>query len=129
ERNYIRCVAGFLPEAVPQLRFANSKAGYFAMEYLGDGFANWKRLLLDARCETQHAQMAGQILGEIHRRTTGREDLCRQFDTTANFHQLRLEPYLQTTGDRHPKLRDQFFTEAARLSGTRECLVHGDFSP
>ena len=51
------------------------------------------------------------------------------FDTTSNFHQLRIEPYLLTTGQRHSPLTGYFEEEAARLERTRECLVHGDYSP
>lgn len=129
ERNYLACVGRILPPAVPRLHFANPEAGYFGMEYIGDGFANWKKLLLDGVCETQHAQMAGRILGKIHRQTAGRHEVREQFDTTANFHQLRTSPYLLATGERHPDLREFFVSEAQRLEATRECLVHGDFSP
>jgi len=129
ERNYLEYVGRLMPGAVPQLRFANPDAGYFGMEFLGEGFANWKQLLLAGDCRTEHAALAGKILGEIHRRTSFNNALRKQFDTTANFHQLRLEPYLLTTGERHPELRDLFFTEAQRIESTRESLVHGDFSP
>ena len=129
ERNYLACVGRLLPGIVPQIRFANPDAGYFGMEFLGDGFANWKQLLLAGDCRTQHAELAGKILGEIHRRTSGDDSLRKQFDTTANFHQLRLEPYLLTTGARHPELREFFVAEAQRIEATREALVHGDFSP
>jgi aminoglycoside phosphotransferase (APT) family kinase protein len=126
---FIECVGSFLPEAVPQVRLANHEMGYFGMEFLGDDFANWKALLLRGVVEVKHARMAGRILGEIHRRTTGRDDLRQRFDTTTNFHQLRTAPYLLTTGGRHPDLQELFVAEAMRLEATRECLIHGDFSP
>src|SRR5208283_2972071 len=63
------------------------------------------------------------------RRTAGDEGLRKKFDTTQNFHQLRVEPYLLTTGARHPALRSLFDAEAHRIEATREALVHGDFSP
>ena len=129
EWQFIECVAGFLPGAVPQLRFVAPESGCFGMEYLDDSFANWKKLLLNRVVEMQRAQKAGHILGEIHRRTTGRDDLRRRFDTTACFHQLRTSPYLLTTGERHSDLQELFVAEAGRLDATRECLVHGDFSP
>jgi Ser/Thr protein kinase RdoA (MazF antagonist) len=40
-----------------------------------------------------------------------------------------VEPYLLTTGERHPALRSLFDAEALRIEATREALVHGDFSP
>jgi thiamine kinase-like enzyme len=99
------------------------------MEYLGEGFSNWKRLLLAGCSVSAHARRAAQILGEIHRRTAGDPEIERRFDTVRNFRQLRIEPYLLTTGERNPALRDLFSQEARRLASAREGLVHGDFSP
>jgi aminoglycoside phosphotransferase (APT) family kinase protein len=129
EWQYMECVGGMMPGVTPQLRFSSPDEGYFGMEYLGDGFANWKSLLLAGECSVSHAETAGKILGEIHRRTCGVDRLRAQFDTTANFHQLRVEPYLLTTGARHPELQALFNSEARRIEATREALVHGDFSP
>ncbi|MGD0732070.1 MAG: phosphotransferase [Terracidiphilus sp.] len=129
EREYLECVGRIMPGAVPQLCFSSQADGYFGMEYLGEDFLNWKHLMLAGDFRTRHAELAGQILGEIHRRTAGDEELQKQFDTTQNFHQLRVEPYLLTTGERHPELRALFEAEARRIEATREALVHGDFSP
>src|SRR5271167_1705404 len=129
EWKYLEYVARLMPSTVPKLRFANPDAGYFGMEFLGEGFTNWKQLLLAGDCRTEHATLAGKILGEIHRRTSFDISLWKQFDTTENFHQLRIEPYLLTTGNRIPELRDLFFAEAQRIEETHEALVHGDFSP
>jgi Ser/Thr protein kinase RdoA (MazF antagonist) len=118
-----------LPGAVPQLLFSSAEDGYFGMEYLGEDFLNWKHVLLDGVFSADHAALAGRILGEIHRRTAGDEGLRKQFDTTQIFHQIRMEPYLLTTGERHPELRALFDAEARRIEATREALVHGDFSP
>src|ERR1700733_2183873 len=43
EREYIRYVARFLPGAVPTLRPTPAPADYFAMEFLGGEFQNWKQ--------------------------------------------------------------------------------------
>ena len=129
ERDYMECVGRMMPGAVPQLSFSSADDGYFGMEYLGEDFLNWKQALLAGEFSAIHAGLAGRILGEIHRRTAGDEGLRKQFDTTQNFHQLRVEPYLLTTGERHPALRSLFDAEAQRIESTREALVHGDFSP
>jgi aminoglycoside phosphotransferase (APT) family kinase protein len=129
ERDYMECVGRMMPGAVPQLLFSSEDEGYFGMEFLGEDFVNWKRALLGGEFSTIHAGLAGRILGEIHRRTAGDEGLRKQFDTTQNFHQLRVEPYLLTTGARHPVLRSLFDAETLRIEATREALVHGDFSP
>jgi aminoglycoside phosphotransferase (APT) family kinase protein len=129
ERDYMECVGRMMPGAVPQLYFSSEDAGYFGMEYLGEDFLNWKKVLLEGEFSAIHADAAGRMLGEIHRRTRGDEELRKQFDTTRIFHQIRMEPYLLTTGARHPALRALFDAEARRIEATREALVHGDFSP
>jgi len=129
EWEFIRYVARFNPSAVPALRHCSGTGNYFAMEYLGAGFQNWKKLLLVGEANPDHAQWAGHLLGEIHQSSAGDAEARELFDTTRNFFQLRIEPYLLTTGAKHPALRPFFEAEAARLEATRECLVHGDFSP
>ena len=129
EWDYLECVNRMIPGAVPQLYFSCPGEGYFGMEYLGAGFSNWKDLLLAGEFNTRHAELAAKILGEIHERTAANGAFLKQFDTTANFHQLRVEPYLLTTGARNPALRTIFESEARRIESTREALVHGDFSP
>lgn len=129
ELAYLQCVSRFLPKAVPEVLFSNPEQGYFAMEYLGGNFANWKEVLLSGDCRDQHAEIAGSVLGMIHRHTWGDENIQSDFESTDNFHQLRIEPYLLTTADRHPELANWICTEADRLRNTRLCLVHGDYSP
>lgn len=129
EWEYIRYVAQFLPEAVPVLRHCSAAGNYFAMEHFNGSFANWKQLLLAGNAHAEHAGRAGKLLAQIHRRSAGDPEAINRFDTTSNFFQLRIEPYLLATADKHPPLRPFFEAEAARLAAARECLVHGDFSP
>jgi len=129
ELAYLQCVSKFLPKAVPEVLFSNPEHGYFAMEYLGENFTNWKDLLLSGVCKAPHAKIAGKVLGTIHRHTWGDKKIQSDFESTDNFHQLRIEPYLLTTADRHPEIATCIRAEAERLRNTRLCLVHGDYSP
>ena len=129
EWQFIRYVAQFLPEAVPALRHCSESGNYFAMEYLGCEFQNWKQLLLSGHADPERAAQAGHLLAQIHRHSAGDPKARELFDTTPNFFQLRIEPYLLATGAKHPELQPLFEAEAKRLEATRECLVHGDFSP
>jgi len=129
ERAFMEYVGRFAPEAVPALRQCSEEHGYFAMEYLAPEFANWKQLLLAGCCQQEHAALAARLLGAIHRHSFGDQQAAQLFDTTENFHKLRVDSYLLTTAGRHPKLRALIEAEAERLEATRECLVHGDFSP
>lgn len=129
EWEFIRYVSRFLPAAVPALRQCPPSGNYFAMEYLGGEFRNWKQLLLEGQVEVEAARTAGALLAQIHRHSAGDAEAARTFDTTPNFFQLRIEAYLLATGEKHPALRPSFEAEATRLGAARECLVHGDFSP
>ncbi len=129
EQMYIDYVGRFLPQAVPSLRPSPNDRGYFSMEFLGPDFTSWKLMLLRGEARIEHAVEAATLLGQIHSHSAGDANAERQFNTTANFMQLRIDPYLLTTGNRHLDLRDLFEAEAQRLAATRECLVHGDFSP
>jgi aminoglycoside phosphotransferase (APT) family kinase protein len=129
EWEFIGYVGRFLPEVVPALRHCSATGNYFAMEYLGQEYCNWKQLLLAGLADPQCATQAGELLAQIHRHSASDQEARRLFDTTGNFTQLRIEPYLLATGAKHAELRPLFEAEAARLGATRECLVHGDFSP
>ncbi|MGF1452935.1 MAG: phosphotransferase family protein, partial [Opitutales bacterium] len=128
EQAYIRFVAGFRPDAVPQLIEGPKEAEYFCMEFL-DGFANWKQDMLKGRCDLAIAETTGALLGEIHRQSWGNPEAARTFDTLNLFDQLRLDPYLRATAAKHPELSEVIHAEVERLRQKRECLVHGDFSP
>jgi aminoglycoside phosphotransferase (APT) family kinase protein len=55
--------------------------------------------------------------------------LAREFATDANFHALRIEPYLLATSRAHPDLGDVLRRLADRTAATHLALVHGDVSP
>lgn len=129
EQMYIAYAARLLPKSLPSLRPGPQDRGYFAMEFLGPEFSSWKQMLLRGQARFEDAVTAATLLGTIHAHSAADSEAARQFDTTANFVQLRIDPYLLTTGRRHPDLRGLFDAEAERLASTRQCLVHGDFSP
>jgi aminoglycoside phosphotransferase (APT) family kinase protein len=129
EWEFIRYVARFQPEAVPVLGHCSAADNYFTMEHLNGNFSNWKQLLLAGQGTEEYAKRAGNLLAQIHRQSLGDLEAASLFDTTPTFFQLRIEPFLLATGKKNPPLSPMFEAEVARLARTRECLVHGDFSP
>ena len=129
EQAYMRYADSVVPGCVPRILHADATLGYFAMEYLGDGWRNWKSELLAGRADPAHAARAGGILGSIHAASWENDTLREEFATTENFRQLRIDPYLLTAGMRNPALEAYFRDEADRLAKTPLALVHGDFSP
>jgi len=133
EQAFLRYVAAFRPDAVPKLIFSNATAGFFCMEYF-NGFSNWKEDLLAAPYnenpyDVHLSATAGALLAQIHAHSWEDSIAARDFDTTENFEQLRIDPYLRTTATKNPALAAQILLEAGRLRQCRQCLVHGDFSP
>lgn len=129
EHEYIATARAIVPEVFPEVLHANDRRGYFCMTWLGEGWENWKPRLMRGIAEVSIVETVAQSLGRIHDGTTQRPDLAKQFDTLKNFHELRIDPYLLTTAQRHPELEEHFHCEAERLAASRQCLVHGDFSP
>ena len=129
EQQYIKFVATFLPQVVPKLVYCDEEYFFFVMEHLDNSFVNWKQQLLAGNADPLIAEEAGKTLGIIHRQTWDSEIVQDMFDTTGNFHDLRTDPYLLTTGLRWPELQSYCEEEAERLESERLCLVHGDYSP
>jgi 5-methylthioribose kinase len=129
EQRYIRFLTDIKPEATPKLLYSNSEHSFFVMEFLDEGFLNWKKQMLNGVFEYQIAEKSAELLATIHQKSWENEDLKQEFDKAKNFYELRTEPYLVTTGERHPDLKDLFFNEVERLKNYQEAIVHGDFSP
>ncbi|NME71847.1 phosphotransferase [Flammeovirga aprica] len=129
EQKYLKYVGNFLPEAVPKILYQDEEHHFFCMEMIEGDFSNWKKELMDGKINPEYAYEAGRILSLIHSTSFDKKEVAVQFDTLQNFHELRIDPYLLNTAKKHPQLLHYFSEEALRLSNTKKCLVHGDFSP
>ena len=126
---YLRTVHGIVPGHVPRVLGEDAASGSFVMPFLGPEYRNWKTELLAGRVAPEIARTMGDLLGRIHAATADRPEIAARFATDANFHALRLEPYLLETARVHPALADRLRAIADRTAGTRRVLVHGDVSP
>lgn len=124
---YMQTVEPWVGESIPKVQKVGN--GYFTMEFLGEGFLNWKQEMLQGKIDTFWGEAAGRVMGRIHQNSWLDTDVQKRFETTENFEALRLESYLRFTGAKHPQLQPQFEGEADRVKSTRLALVHGDFSP
>lgn len=127
EWRWMEAAAAAVPGAAPKV-LAHDDAGVFAMEYLG-GLPLWKAELRDGRVDPDFARQVGIRLAAIHAATAGKESVARAFATDANFHAIRLEPYLLATARAHPRHASVLSGLAERTAATRLALVHGDVSP
>jgi Ser/Thr protein kinase RdoA (MazF antagonist) len=114
---------------VPRVLGQDDATKSFVMEFLGPEYRNWKAEMLAGRIDTGVARQAGDVLGRIHAATADDPALAARFATDANFHAIRLEPYLVETARMHPALAGRLLASVTRTAGTRRVLVHGDVSP
>jgi aminoglycoside phosphotransferase (APT) family kinase protein len=126
---YLRVVQEIVPGHVPRVLGEDEATKSFVMPLLGAEYRNWKAELLEGRVEPEVARAMGDITGRIHAATADDAVLARRFATDANFHALRLEPYLAETAREHPALAERLLGLVARTAATKRVLVHGDVSP
>jgi aminoglycoside phosphotransferase (APT) family kinase protein len=129
EIGYLRTVEPLVPGHVPRVLGEDAASKSFVMPFLGAEYRNWKTELLAGHVEAVVAQQLGAMLGCIHAATADDAQLARRFANDADFHALRLEPYLVETAREHPALADRLLALVDRTAGTRRVLVHGDVSP
>lgn len=126
---WLRVAAGIVPGRVPAVLGEDAATQSFVMPFLGEEYRNWKAELLAGRVDVPLARFVGDVLGRIHAATADDAELAARFATDANFHALRLEPYLVEAAREHPALADRLLALVERTASTRRVLVHGDVSP
>jgi 5-methylthioribose kinase len=75
------------------------------------------------------AQRLGQVLACWHLATAHRPDLNEDFGDTEIFRQLRVDPFYFWVAGQHREFAAKIESIVERMTSTRSCLVHGDFSP
>jgi aminoglycoside phosphotransferase (APT) family kinase protein len=130
EAAWMRAVARWLPHAAPHVLGEDTKAGWFAMDYLApEEHPLWKAQLLAGIVEVDFAAAVGRDLAIIHARSAADPNIPGRFANDETFEAIRIEPYLRATGRAHPKLATRFDDLARTTLTTKRTLVHGDISP
>jgi aminoglycoside phosphotransferase (APT) family kinase protein len=127
ERMWMETANAIIPGVAPRVLAADD-SGCFAMELL-ERYPLWKTELAAGRADREFAREVGVRLARIHAATAGDARCAAQFDTDANFHALRLEPYLLAAGRVHVSLEKKLGELSERTAQTKLALVHGDVSP
>lgn len=117
------------PECVPVVLWEDPQRHTFAMQRLPARLENWKSRLLACDVNLATARRAGELLGQMHVRTSQRGDIAARFDDRTYFFDLRVNPYHRKVMQRVPQLADAIDGVVQRMLATRLCLVHGDYSP
>jgi aminoglycoside phosphotransferase (APT) family kinase protein len=131
EARWMQVAAEALPGSAPRVLGQHDALGVLVMEYLDPAHHKlWKQCLRDGDVDASFARAVGDTLGRIHRHSAARsQQLAAQFDTDAIFFDIRLEPYLVATAERHPAHADALRRLVAQTQAHARSLVHGDVSP
>jgi len=130
EADWFNLVAEFDPRIVPEVLGEDRTHHIFAMEYLPpETHKLWKTELATGRADAVFAARVGERLAHIHAFSANREDVMHDFAHDAQFHALRLEPYLLHTAKKHPDLALRIRPLADGIAKTRIALMQGDISP
>ena len=130
EAEFLRVVGQEVPGFAPDLLAEDEVQGFIALPYLDPSeWKLWKPQLLAGQVDPNVARAVGTHLGRLARVTRNRPDLARRFDTTALFHELRLDPYLLECARKHADLAPALSALSEATASRQEALVHGDVSP
>ena len=118
--------AGCAPRVLGQ----HPALGVLVMNYLPPAaYSLWKHRLRDGNADAATATEVGRVLGKIHSHSARRPELAAEFDTDTIFFDIRLEPYLLATAQKHPDLAARLEHLVDVTRSHRVALVHGDVSP
>jgi 5-methylthioribose kinase len=130
EYAWYEVMSPLFPQAVPRMLGRDEASGMFFMSYLdADTHPVWKAQLLQGHISPGFAEQVGQTLGHMHAATAHNAKLAQRFQSDAEFHALRLDPYLLATAQRHPALAPRLHALYQQTANAHMALVHGDISP
>jgi len=130
EVRWMKTAARIVPKAVPRLLGEDAAGCAFAMDYLEPALHPvWKGQLANGQVDLQLSAAVGERLAAIHAATAGRQDVRRDFESTAIFTEIRLDPYLGAAARAHHDRADALLALYKTTAETRLALVHGDISP
>ncbi len=124
----LRIVADYLPGGVvPEVFFIDEENFIYGMSCAPPTATLWKEDLLAGKVDVPVGAAAGRVLAQMH--AIQEPDIERRFIDDEVFWQLRVDPYYNTTAEKHPSLRPEFDRAIAQMKARKLALVHGDYSP
>jgi len=130
EARWMQVADAALPGCAPRVLGQHPGLGVLVMSYLAPAdHPLWKDQLHRGDADLGTARAVGRTLVRIHAHAAARPELAAQFDTDSIFFDIRLEPYLLATAQRHPDLAPALQALVTQTQAHKRSLVHGDVSP
>ena len=116
-------------DVAPEVLWEDLNQHRFAMQRIDPSFRNWRDELNLRRVDRGVASRGGQLLGQLHSRSSSRDDIAERFANREYFEQLRIDPFFRRIAQRNPDISDEVNSAIELLMGSGRALIHGDFSP
>jgi 5-methylthioribose kinase len=129
EGEALRLVELITPGSVPRVLDIDRLACALTITEAPEDSQPWKDRLLAGDADPGVARRLGKLLGTWHAATSDDQAVASAFDGQQAFDQLRVDPYYRTVSRRRPELAGAVGTFVERMTATKACLVHGDYSP
>ncbi|WP_214323045.1 phosphotransferase family protein [Nonomuraea sediminis] len=122
------------PDQTPELRAVDARRHTVVMTAAPADWVPWKAVLFGDEPDptagmSPTAAALGAVLGTWHSRTWGDEHVRARFADYEAFDQLRITPFHRAVAAAHPRAAAVVDELGEDLLASRDCLVHGDFSP
>jgi len=129
EARALSLAGAMTPDRVPELIDVDDTNFVLVISRAPCNWTEWKRLLLAGEIDPAVAGVLGGVLGSWHAGTSSDRVVMASLDDPEAFDQLRVGPYYRTVAEKIPEFATQIGAVVNRMTSTRSCLVHGDYSP
>lgn len=129
EADAIELFGSLTPDNVPKLLSRSDDDLAIAIELAADDMRDWRFSMLDGLVEPQVGTTLGKVLATWHSATRERELPARIFDGKKRLFDLRAGAFYGGMAKSWPEFAPLITELSDELMDSRECAVHGDFSP
>lgn len=129
EADAIELFGALTPEHVPKLISRSDDDLAIAIELAADDMRDWRFSMLDGVVEPQVGSTLGKVLATWHRATRDAPLPLRIIDGKKRLFDLRAGAFYGGMAKTWPEFAPLITSLSKELMESRECAVHGDFSP
>jgi hypothetical protein len=129
EYKALEIYARLTPRYVPLPVFYDEENNIMCREAAPEDCPMWKTQLLEGLLDFRVAEKAIDSLLIVHNETAGKSEVKEAFQNTDVFYNLRINPYIEFTVEKHRELKKDSEAVIELLMGGKFALVHGDYSP
>ena len=129
EADAIELFSTLTPQHVPKLMSRSDDDLAIALELAADDMRDWRFSMLDGLVEPEVGSTLGKVLARWHQATRNIELPVRIIDGKKRLFDLRAGAFYGGMTKTWPEFGPLISALSDELMESRECVVHGDFSP